>query len=96
MKNLLKKLGRHVWRSSTPVRRPLAARFDRHMVNLLHQIPQPPAPPADLDLVLESVVRDLARLQVQVERLRQEIEEMPKTEGEARPEGRPSVVAGTG
>jgi hypothetical protein len=106
MKHLLKKMVRPLWRISAPVRRPLIRKFDQHMAQLLRPLSPPPAPvppppppaaPADLDLVLNSVVRELARLQVQVEVLQQQIDDLQSSNRDgARLESRLSVVAETG
>jgi hypothetical protein len=61
VKRLLKKLARPLWLISGPIRRPIVRKIDRHMMGLLHLIPRPPAVPAELELVLNSVVRELAR-----------------------------------
>ena len=98
MKRLLKKMVRPFWRMSAPVRRPLIRKFDHHMMQLLRPLtPPPPAAPADLDLTLNSVVRELARLQVQVEILQQQIEDLQSSDRDgARPESRLSVVGEIG
>ena len=58
---------------------------------------QAPVPPADLDLALNSVVRELARLQMQVEILQQQIEDLQSSDRDgARPENRLSVVGEIG
>jgi hypothetical protein len=85
---------------SAPVRRPLIRKFDNHAMLLLRQLPQAPAapvPPADLDLVLGGVVRELARLQARVEQIRQQVADLPSIDRDAvRPESRLSVVGETG
>jgi hypothetical protein len=51
------------------------------------------APKANLDLALSSVVRELARLQIQVEILQQQIDDLQASgPAEAVPDGRLSVV----
>jgi hypothetical protein len=88
---------------SAPVRQPLIRKFDHHMIQLLHHLPPPPAPlvppaaSADLELVLNSVVRELGRLQMQVEALQQQLDErQPSDRDGARAESRLSVVAEIG
>ena len=55
------------------------------------------APPADLDLVLNSVVRELGRLQLQVEVLQQQIDDLQSSDRDtARAESRLSVIAEIG
>ena len=97
MKSMISKLNRSLWRISAPVRRPLLRKFDDHAMQLLRQLPLPAAPPADLDLVLNSVVRELTRLRAQVEGLQQQIEDLQSIDRDAaRPESRLSVVAELG
>jgi hypothetical protein len=61
MKRLIKNMIRPIWRMSGPVRRPIIRKFDHHMMRLLHLLPRPREIPADLDLVLNGVARELAR-----------------------------------
>jgi transposase len=99
MKRTIKSVLRYTWRFSAPVRRPLIRKFDNHAMLLLRQIPQPqqPALPADLDLVLGSVVRELARLQAQIEHLQHQVADLPAIERDSsRTESRLSVVGETG
>lgn len=102
MKRLLKQMARPFWRMSAPVRRPLIRKFDHHMMQLLHPLATmpapialpPPAASADLDLVLNSVVRELGRLQVQVKALQQPIDEWQTSDRDGSRTGSPlSVVA---
>lgn len=76
MKQLIKKLARSLWRISAPVGRPVIRKFDAHMMRLLGSISVCADPPANLDLALRSVVRELARLHMQVEILQQQIEDL--------------------
>ena len=76
MKRMIKMLIRPFWRMSAPFRRPLIRKFDRHMMHLLGNLPRPYELPADFDLLLNSVVRELSRLQAQVEALQHQIEDM--------------------
>jgi hypothetical protein len=105
MKRLFKQVARHLWRMSASVRRPLIHKFDCHMMQLLHPFstptvplaPPPPAASADLDMALNSVVRELARIQMQVEALQQQIDEWPSSDRDGgRAQGRLSVVAEIG
>lgn len=101
MKRMIRKALRSLWLLSAPVRTPLVRKLDAHALHLLRQIPQPqipqpPGPPADLDLVLNSLVRELARLQMQVELLQQHVEDLSNGEGSAHPESRLAVVAEMG
>jgi hypothetical protein len=88
MKRLLKKLAKSLWRISAPIRRPAIRKFDHHMIELFSSFSlrdRDPAnlerarhevAPANLDLALSSVVRELARLQIQVEVLQQQIDDL--------------------
>jgi len=97
MKRLFKKLARTLWRMSAPVSRPVIRIFDQHMMHLLHSSSLRVDAPANLDLALSSVVRELARLQIQVEILQQQIDDLESSVREgARPESRLSVVGEIG
>jgi hypothetical protein len=97
MKHMIKTLLQPLWRISAPIRRPLIRKFDHHMMQLLGNLPRPSEPPANLDLMLNSVVRELARLQIQVELLQQHIDDQQSIDqNAARPESRLSVVAEIG
>ena len=97
MKRLFKKLARSLWRISAPVSRPVIRKFDHHITQLLCSFSQRAETPAHLDLALSSVVRELARLQIQVEILQQQIDDLESSglDG-ARPESRLSVVGEIG
>jgi hypothetical protein len=97
MKRVLKTLVRPLWRISAPARRPIIRKFDQHMMQLLQPLARPvehrPGAPADLELVLNSVVRELCRLQVQVEVLQQQIDDLQSSVRDgARAESRLSVM----
>ena len=97
MKCLFKKLARTLWRMSAPVSRPVIRMFDQHMMHLLDSSSQCVDAPAHLDLALSSVVRELARLQIQVEILQQQIDDLESSVREgARPESRLAVVGEIG
>jgi hypothetical protein len=98
MKSIIKKLIRSLWRILAPVHRPLIRKFDQHAMRLLRELPPPPPASAhDLDLVLNSLVRELARLQLQVEILRHQIDSLETIDaGQSRHENRLSVVGETG
>src|SRR5271157_1678715 len=92
MKRLFKKLARALWRMSAPVGRPVIRKFDHHMMQLLGPFSQRAEVPAHLDLALSSVVRELARLQIQVEILQQQVDDLQSSDRDgARPESRLSV-----
>ena len=97
MKSLFKKLARSLWRISAPVSRPVIRKFDQHIMQLLGSFSLRVDAPANLDLALSSVVRELARLQIQVEILQQQIDDLESSDREgARPESRLSVIGETG
>jgi hypothetical protein len=93
MKRLFKKLARTVWLNSDPVRQPLIRKFDHHMMQLLGSISVRAEAPPNLDLALNSVVRELARLQIQMEMLQQQIDDLESIGRDgARTKSRLSVV----
>jgi hypothetical protein len=93
MKRLFKDLARTLWRISAPISRPVIRKFDHHMMRLFGAVSLRSDAPGNLDLALSSVVRELARLQMQVEILQQQIEDLESSgREEARPENRLSVV----
>ena len=97
MKRLFKKLARTLWLISAPVSRPVIRKFDHHMMQLLGSLSLRAEAPANLDLALSSVVRELARLQIQVEILQQQIDDLESSVRDgARPESRLSVVGEIG
>ena len=97
MKRLFKKLARTLWRMSAPVSRPVIRKFDQHMMQILGSLSQRVDAPANLDLAVSSVVRELARLQIQVEILQQQIDDLESSVRDgARPESRLSVVGEIG
>jgi conjugal transfer/entry exclusion protein len=97
MKRLFKMLARSLWRISAPISRPIIRKFDQHMMHLLACYSTRVDTPANLDLALSSVVRELARLQFQVEVLQQQIDELQAIVQEASHlKSRLSVVAETG
>ena len=97
MKRLFKKFARILWLISGPVRRPVIRKFDEHMLRIFSTVSLRADPPGSLDLALSSVVRELARLQTQVEILQQQIEDLESNERDrARPENRLSVIAEIG
>jgi hypothetical protein len=97
MKRLFKKLVRALWLISGPVHRPLIRKFDHHMIQLIRPSHLHPHAPADIDLALSSIVRELARLQIQVEILQRHIDDLHSNDrDEAHTEHRLSVVAELG
>ena len=97
MKRLFKKLARTLWRISAPVSRPVIRKFDLHMMRLFGAVSLRADAPGNLDLALSSVVRELARLQIQVEILQQQIDDLQSMDREgSRSESRLSVVGDIG
>jgi hypothetical protein len=96
MKRFFKPLALSLWRITGPFRQPVIRRIDSHILRLLGSVPRQPDIPADFDLVLNSLVRELTRLQLQVEILQQQIDDLQSTDRERfRPESRLSVVGET-
>jgi len=97
MKRLFKKLARTLWRISAPVSRPVMRKFDLHMMRLFGAVSLRADAPGNLDLALSSVVRELARLQIQVEILQQQIDDLQSMDREgSRSESRLLVVGDIG
>jgi hypothetical protein len=97
MKRLFKKLARTLWRISAPVSRPFIHRFDHHMMRLFGAVSLRADAPGNLDLALSSLVRELGRLQTQVEILQQQIDDLQSSDRDrASPESRLSVVGESG
>jgi hypothetical protein len=93
MKRLVKKLGRTLWSISSAIRMPIVRKFDEHMMQLLRASYRPSEVPPDLELALSSVVRELARLQMQIEILQQQVDDLQLSGRErAQSERRLSVV----
>jgi hypothetical protein len=89
MARMLKRLLRPLWRLTLPVRRPLVGRLHAHAGHVVTAaIGASAAPLAEafaarvdadgLHLALDSVVRELVRLQMQVDVLRQALEQGPR------------------
>jgi uncharacterized protein YlxW (UPF0749 family) len=93
MKRLIKKLVRTLWRTTAPIRQPLVSRFDQHLTQLLRPLLVRQEPSPDIELALRSVVRELARLQMQVRDLQQQVDELQSNDrNAAHTERRLSVV----
>lgn len=88
MKRFLKTVLKAMWKKTAIVRRPILRKLDAHVEHVLDQSVRTPVMEAvqasthatqvlafDMNLVLNSVVRELARLQLQVEALQQLAEE---------------------
>jgi hypothetical protein len=76
MKRLIRKLARSLWRMSAPVRQPVIHKIDRHLLQLLGTVSPRADSATNIDLAMNSVVRELARLQIQVEILQHQIEDL--------------------
>lgn len=83
MKRLMKQILRAIWRLTAPVRRPIVRKIE---AMLRRCCVQPPAHPAQVHLVckvseeagllMDHMVRELVRLQSQVERLQHAVEDL--------------------
>jgi hypothetical protein len=97
MKRLFKKIARSLWRISAPISRPVIRKFDHHMAQLIVSLLPRNDMPATIELALRSNVRELARIQTQIEILQQQIEDLRATEREgSRSKSRFSVVGEIG
>lgn len=71
MKRRLKMAAKTLWRATFPLRRPVQHRFEAYLRRCLA------APPADeSQVVLDHLIGELIRLQEQVERLRDAVEDL--------------------
>jgi hypothetical protein len=108
MKRLLKRVLKAVWRKTAILRGPITRKLDQHINGLMTQSIQAQLPPAlsriehavnvmafDTNLVLNSVVREVARLQMQVEVLQQLIQDCAPAQGGLSLVGQPDID-GTG
>jgi|GEM_PF-1696042 len=74
MKQLIKKIGKAVWRGTRPIRRPFLRKFEAYLSRCLRPTEQHLA--AETNTLMEHVVRELVRLQRQVDHLQQTIEDL--------------------
>ncbi len=82
MKRVAKALLKPLWKATGPVRRPISARVERYLRRCLTVPPPPPTDTLDEVVVaLDFVVRELVRLQDDVDRLRSAIEERNEAGG---------------
>ncbi len=84
MKRLLKLSIKAVWRLALPLRRPIIARLDelirRNAVQPPPQLHVACHVPEETSLVMDHMVRELVRLQIQINRLQQTVEDLvPET-----------------
>lgn len=80
MKRLLKLSIKAVWRLALPLRRPIIARLDelirRNAVQPPPQLHVACHVPEETSLVMDHMVRELVRLQLQINRLQQTVEDL--------------------
>jgi hypothetical protein len=91
MKRFLKRVLKAAWRTTEPIRAPIV----RKLENFLRRALQPTEPGMlnETDVLMDHVVRELVRLQCQVETLQQtivellpvEVQEIPAIAGEIEP-----------
>jgi hypothetical protein len=94
MNRLIKKVVRTLWRTTAPIRRPLVSAFDQHLVQLLQPVVVYREPSAEVELALRSVVRELGRLQMQVQGLQQQIDDLQSSDRNAGSTERRLAVVG--
>jgi hypothetical protein len=90
---IVKRILRAVWRAVRPLREALAARFDqhldRHFENWLVRVERVGSDQkhaiADMQLVADTLIRELVRLQTQVQRLQEAVEQSTDVEGVEKP-----------
>lgn len=79
MKRLVKRLLKPLWLATGPIRRPLSARLERFLRRCLTVDPFPLAVSEAMEevpVLLDHVIRELVRLQDEVERLRSSVDEI--------------------
>jgi hypothetical protein len=74
MKRLAKRVLKAIWRSTVPLRRPILAKLDQFLRRCLD--PSVRGVPNETDVLMDHVVRELVRLQRQVESLEQAVLEL--------------------
>ena len=95
MKRLVKTGLKALWRGTLPIRRPLMAKFEAYLARCLR--PTERFLTEETNVLMDHVVRELVRLQRQVESLQQAIEELSPAQGsvaiagEIDPESRPAA-----
>ncbi len=74
MKSAIKRMCKPLWKATLPIRRPLANRFELY---LRRNLTLPPINDlAEVNVALDHVVRELVRLQDQVDLLREAVEDL--------------------
>jgi hypothetical protein len=94
MKRLVKRVLKAIWRGTVPLRRPILGKLDQFLRRCLD--PSVRGVPNETDVLMDHVVRELVRLQRQVESLEQAILELlpqhhgaPAVAGEIEPADSP-------
>jgi len=84
MKRFIKRSLKFAWGLSFPIRRPIQARIKRAIVGCFHQALEQQAasrtPNAEINLVLDSILAELFRLQMQVDDLHHALAERDEHE----------------
>jgi len=86
MKRLVKRVLKAMWRTTEPLRRPVLSKAEQFLRRCLQ--PNEPGLLSETDVLMDHVVRELVRLQCQVEALQQTILELLPAQPEA------SAIAG--
>jgi hypothetical protein len=96
MKRLLKRVLKAAWRSTEPIRRPILAKLENFLRRALRTADQGLL--QETDVLMDQVVRELIRLQDQVQAMQQvlmellaaQAHEVPAIAGEIEPTSRPA------
>lgn len=79
MKQLIKKIAKAAWRGTRPIRQPFLRKFEAYLSRCLRPTEQLLA--HETNTLMEHVVRELVRLQRQVDHLQQTVEELAPESG---------------
>ncbi|SIO62247.1 hypothetical protein SAMN05444166_6990 [Singulisphaera sp. GP187] len=79
MKRLVKKVAKAIWRGTLPLRRPFLHKFESYLSRCLRPTEQQLTDEANT--LMEHVVRELVRLQRQVDYLQQTVEDLTPESG---------------
>ena len=79
MKRLVKKVAKALWRGTLPIRRPFLHKFENYLSRCLRPTEQLLSD--ETNTLMEHVVRELVRLQRQVDYLQQTVEELTPESG---------------
>ena len=80
MKRLIKPVLKFFWRATNPLRRPLARKFEQYLSRCLK--PTEAILADETNTLMEHVVRELVRLQRQVEYLQHTVEDLSAARGD--------------